>query len=66
MGDFNDEPYNKSLVKFLNATPNLDLLRDWRTIFQLKRKDWDNTKPDRETYLEEKPYLYKLYVETYS
>ena len=58
MGDFNDEPYNKSLVKFLNATPNLSLLRDWRTIFQLKRKDWNNTKPDREIYLEEKPYLY--------
>jgi hypothetical protein len=37
MGDFNDEPYNKSLVKFLNATPNLDLLRDWKIIFQLKR-----------------------------
>ncbi len=58
MGDFNDEPYNKSLVKFLNATSNPDLLRDWRTIFQLKRKDWENTKSDRETYLEEKPYLY--------
>lgn len=58
MGDFNDEPYNKSLVKFLNAIPNPDQLRDWRTIFRLKRKDWYNTKSDREIYLEEKPYLY--------
>jgi hypothetical protein len=58
MGDFNDEPYNKSLVKFLNATFNPHLLRDWRTIFQLKRKDGGNTKTDREIYLEEKPHLY--------
>jgi Endonuclease/Exonuclease/phosphatase family len=58
MGDFNDEPYNKSLVKFLNATFNSYLLRDWRTIFQLKRKDWRNIKSDREIYLEEKSYLY--------
>lgn len=58
MGDFNDEPYNKSVVKFLNATPNQDLLRDWKTIWRLIRKDPYNKKNDKEIYMQEKTTLF--------
>jgi hypothetical protein len=58
MGDFNDEPYNKSLMKYLYSTPNKELLRDWKTIWRLIRKDPLNKKKDKEIYIEEKPALF--------
>lgn len=59
MGDLNDEPYDKSILNYLRATPNPSLLQEWRHIFKLLRKDRDNgDKNDKQLYLEQPAYLY--------
>lgn len=60
MGDFNDDPYSDSLTKYLKATPDIKLCREWKEIFELRIKDERNI-PDislKKYYLEECTYLF--------
>jgi hypothetical protein len=59
MGDFNDEPFDRSLTRYLGATSNVQLLREWKEILELeRRKDGRGNKTDKEYYLE---YLAPLF-----
>lgn len=42
MEDFNDEPYNGSLMKYLKATPDIRSCREWKEIFELLIKEERN------------------------
>lgn len=50
MGDFNDDPFDKSITKYLNATSNQCLLRDWKEILHLARKT-ERDRTDKQIYL---------------
>jgi hypothetical protein len=51
MGDFNDEPFDRSLTRYLGATSNVQLLREWKEILELeRRKDSRGNKTDKEYY----------------
>jgi len=61
IGDLNDEPPDKSVImSYLGATPNPSLLREWKDILKLLRKDWDNSKDktDKQLYLEQSAYMH--------
>jgi endonuclease/exonuclease/phosphatase family protein len=59
MGDFNDEPFDRSMTRYLGATSDVQLLREWMEILELERhKDGRGSKTDKEYYLE---YLAPLY-----
>ena len=58
MGDFNDEPFNKSMVKYLNASSNAELMRGWEKIFQLTRLDYTDKRTQKQQYIEEKASVY--------
>lgn len=72
MGDFNDEPFNESVIDYLGAVPDIQRCRQLREIFELRIRDerrWIDTNYKR-YYLEEKPYLFncmwKFYVNSNS
>lgn len=60
MGDFNDNPYDKSILNYLHATPDRNKLLNWDEIFEhpiLKR--WPmNKQTDKHNYLFYQGYLY--------
>ena len=58
MGDFNDEPFNKSMIKYLNASSNAELMRGWEKIFQLTRLDYADKRTQKQQYIEEKASVY--------
>lgn len=59
MGDFNDEPFDKSIVRYLNATPDVKLLKNWKELFEINKKvDSKFSKNYKQFYLEYKPYLF--------
>ena len=39
MGDFNDEPYDESIIKYLNAIPDVKYCKEWKEIFELRSKE---------------------------
>lgn len=60
MGDFNDNPYDKSILNYLHATPDKNKLLNWDEIFDhpsLKR--WPtNRQTDKHNYLFYQAYLF--------
>lgn len=59
MGDFNDEPFDKSITKYLYATPDKNLLRKWKRIFRLAKEDFKNRdKTYKQIYLEQPSVLF--------
>jgi len=59
MGDFNDEPFDKSIMKYLYATPDKNLLRKWKRIFRLAKEDFKNRdKTYKQIYLEQPSVLF--------
>jgi Endonuclease/Exonuclease/phosphatase family len=59
MGDLNDEPFDKSVTRYLGATSNVRLLREWKEILELGRHiDGRDKKADRQHYLEYPASLY--------
>ena len=38
MGDFNDEPYDDSIIQYLNAVPDIRYCKEWKEIFELRGK----------------------------
>ena len=59
MGDFNDEPFDKSIMKYLFATPDKNLLRTWKRIFRLAKEDFKNRdKTYKQIYLEQSSILF--------
>ena len=59
MGDFNDEPFDKSIMKYLYATPDKNLLRKWSRIFRLAKEDFKNRdKTYKQIYLEQPSVLF--------
>lgn len=59
MGDLNDEPFDKSITRYLCATSNVRLLREWKEILELERHiDGGDKKTDKQHYLEYPSYLY--------
>ncbi|MDQ4074185.1 MAG: hypothetical protein M3162_07785 [Thermoproteota archaeon] len=60
MGDFNDSPYDKSVLHYLKATPDRNKLMNWKEIFEhpsLKR--WpSNQQTDKHNYLFYQSFLY--------
>lgn len=59
MGDFNDEPFDKSIMKYLYATPDKSLLRKWKRIFRLAKEDFKNRdKTYKQIYLEQPSVLF--------
>ena len=60
MGDFNDEPYDESVSRYLGAVPDIRLCRELIEIFALRERE-EKTFQDtsyKKYYLEEKPNLY--------
>jgi hypothetical protein len=60
MGDFNDQPFDKSIVNHLRAIPNPEPLKEWRYIFEFLKKDFMTRErmSDKENYLQQASYLY--------
>ncbi len=60
MGDFNDQPFDKSIMNHLRATPNAEPMREWKYIFEFLKMDFfaRERQSDKENYLQQAPYLY--------
>lgn len=60
MGDFNDEPFDESVIRYLGAVPNIRYCREWREIFELRAREEKNIKDIsfRKYYLEESAILF--------
>jgi hypothetical protein len=60
MGDFNDNPYDKSILNHLHATPDRSKLLNWDEIFSHPSlKKWPtNKQTDRHNYLFYQGYLF--------
>ena len=60
MGDFNDQPFDKSLIGHLRAIPDPEPMREWRYIFEFLKKDFMTRErlSDKENYLQQAAYLY--------
>ncbi len=68
MGDFNDDPFNESIIDHLGAVPDIERCRELKNIFELRIKDerrWIDTNYKR-YYIEEKPYLFNCMWKFYS
>jgi len=66
MGDFNDEPFDKSIMKYLYATPDKNLLRKWNRIFRLAKEDFKNRdKTYKQIYLEQPSVLFNCMWKLY-
>lgn len=60
MGDFNDEPYDDSIIQYLNAVPDIRYSKEWKEIFELRAKE-ERSSVDvsfRRYYLEENVTLF--------
>jgi hypothetical protein len=40
MGDFNDQPFDKSIMNHLHATPDIEAMQEWKYIFEFLNKDY--------------------------
>jgi len=60
MGDFNDQPFDKSIMNHLKAIPDAEPIREWRYIFEFLKKDFvaRERQSDKENYLQQAAYLY--------
>ncbi len=60
MGDFNDEPYHDSVIRYLGAVPNIGFCRKWKEIFELRVREEKNIKDFsfRKYFLEETATLF--------
>lgn len=60
MGDFNDNPYDKSILNYLHATPDKKKLLNWDEIFEHpSTKRWPMSKQtDKHNYLFYQGYLF--------
>jgi hypothetical protein len=60
MGDFNDQPLDKSIMNHLYATPNAQAMKEWRCIFEFLNKDFyaRERQNDKQNYLQYAAYLY--------
>jgi hypothetical protein len=60
MGDFNDQPFDKSIMNHLYVTPNAEAMKEWRCIFEFLNKDFyaRERQNDKQKYLQYPPYLY--------
>jgi hypothetical protein len=60
MGDFNDQPFDKSIMNHLYATPNAQAMKEWRYIFEFLSKDFyaRDRQSDKQNYLQYAAYLY--------
>jgi YD repeat-containing protein len=60
MGDFNDQPFDKSITNHLYATPNAQAMKEWRCIFEFLNKDFyaRERQNDKQNYLQYAAYLY--------
>lgn len=60
MGDFNDNPYDKSVLYYLHATPDKGKLINWNEIFvHPNQKRWPaNRQTDKHNYLFYQAYLF--------
>jgi Endonuclease/Exonuclease/phosphatase family len=60
MGDFNDQPFDKSIINHLHATPNAQAMKEWRYIFEFLNKDFyaRERQNDKQNYLQYVTYLY--------
>lgn len=60
MGDFNDQPFDKSIMNHLHAIPNPEAMKEWRYIFEFLKKDFfaRERQNDKVNYLQQSAYLY--------
>jgi Endonuclease/Exonuclease/phosphatase family len=60
MGDFNDQPFDKSIINHLKAIPDAEPMKEWRYIFEFLKKDFmaRERQSDKENYLQQAAYLY--------
>jgi hypothetical protein len=60
MGDLNDNPYDRSILNYLHATPDKNRLIDWKDIFEHPNlKKWpSNRQTDKHNYLFQYAFLY--------
>jgi endonuclease/exonuclease/phosphatase family metal-dependent hydrolase len=60
MGDFNDNPYDRSILSYLHATPDKRKLMNWGEIFEHPiQKRWpSNKQTDKHNYLFYQGYLF--------
>ncbi len=60
MGDFNDEPYYESIVRYLGGVPDIRFCRGWKEILELRVREERNIKDIsyRKYYLEESATLF--------
>jgi hypothetical protein len=60
MGDFNDEPFDKSVMKYLGAIFDSNLMRKWKEILDLliRQAKENSDKTHKEYYLEQPASLY--------
>lgn len=60
MGDFNDEPYDESVSRYLGAVSDIRLCRELIEIFELREREEKNFQDTsyKKYYLEEKPNLF--------
>ena len=60
MGDFNDNPFDRSILNYLRATPDKNRLIEWKEIFEHPNlKKWPaNQQTDKHNYLYQPAFLY--------
>jgi hypothetical protein len=60
MGDFNDQPFDKSIMNHLHATPDIEAMQEWKYIFEFLNKDYyaRERQNDKQNYLQHAAYLY--------
>jgi endonuclease/exonuclease/phosphatase family protein len=60
MGDFNDQPFDKSIMNHLHATPDMEAMKEWRYIFEFLNNDFyaRERQNDKQNYLQQAAYLY--------
>jgi hypothetical protein len=60
MGDFNDDPYDESISKYLNTVSDIRACKEWKEILEIRSKD-EKSPLDvshRKYYLEQSTYLF--------
>jgi len=60
MGDFNDEPYDESILRYLGGVPDIRFCRGWKEILELRVREERNINDIsyRKYYLEESATLF--------
>ena len=60
MGDFNDDPYDESVLRYLGGVPDIRFCRGWKEILELRVREERNIKgiSFKKYYLEESAALF--------